>query len=244
MHKSDFAPYPDGFSFNSAIEDVYSAIDNETVAVMIELVQGEGGVTPFPKEEIQKLCKYVQDKGLLFIVDEVQSGAFRTGEFLASNLYEITPDIITLAKGIGGGVPIGVVMTKHKDLFVAGDHGSTFGGNYLSTRTALEVCSILEEYKDSGLLDETLIYFESAIKKFKESHLEIFSDLVGLGLMRGLRVKDGETLGKIIKSAASEGVLVLKAGKNTLRFLPPLTISKDEIDEGFKRLHNAIENIN
>jgi acetylornithine aminotransferase len=243
MHSDNFAPYPDGFSFNAQLDEVYNAIDNETVAVMIELVQGEGGVSPFDKEAIQKLCKYVQDLGLLFIVDEVQTGGFRTGEFLASNLYEIKPDIVTLAKGIGGGVPIGCVMTTHKDLFVPGDHGSTFGGNYLSTRAALEVCTILEEQKDSGVLDETFIHFTDAIEKFYNNHQDIFSDCVGIGLMRGLRVKDGDTLTKIIKTAADYGVLVIKAGKNTLRFLPPLTISNDEIDEGFKRLEDAIKNI-
>ena len=243
MHKSDFAPYPDGFSFNAQLDEVYNAIDNETVAVMIELVQGEGGVTPFDKEAVQKLCNHVQDKGLLFIVDEVQTGGFRTGEFLASNLFDITPDIVTLAKGVGGGIPIGVVMTTHKNLFEAGDHGSTFGGNYLSTRTALEVCTILEEYKESGLLDETLIYFNDALNQFATNHKDIFGDVVGLGLMRGIRVKDGDTLSKIITESANEGVLVLKAGKNTLRFLPPLTISTDEIDEGFRRLENALKNI-
>jgi acetylornithine aminotransferase len=151
MHKDDFAPYPDGFSFDAKINDIYNSIDDETVAVMIELVQGEGGVQPFDKGEIQKLAKFLKENDILLIVDEVQTGAFRTGEFLASNLYEIEPDIITLAKGVGGGVPIGIVMTKHKDIFVPGDHGSTFGGNFLSTRAALEVCKILEEYKNTSL---------------------------------------------------------------------------------------------
>lgn len=243
MHKSDFAPYPDGFSFNKQLEHVYDAIDNETVGVMIELVQGEGGVTPFDKEAVQKLASFLKEKGLLLIIDEVQTGGFRTGEFLASNLYDIEPDIITLAKGVGGGIPIGVVMTKHKDLFEPGDHGTTFGGNYLSSRTVLEVCSILEEQKNSGLLDETLIYFNEKIKEFYENNKDVFTDSVGIGLMRGLRVKDGETLGKIIQQGALTGVLVLKAGKNTLRFLPPLTISNDEIDEGFRRLDDALKNI-
>ena len=243
MHKSDFAPYPDGFSFNAQLDEVYNAIDDETVAVMIELVQGEGGVTPFDKDAIQKLANFLKEKGLLLIIDEVQTGAFRTGEFLASNLYDIEPDIITLAKGIGGGIPIGVVMTKHKDLFAPGDHGSTFGGNYLSTRTALEVCTILEEQKESGLLDETRIHFNAKLKAFYEANKDIFTDSVGIGLMRGLRVKDGETLGKIIKNGSKHGVLVLKAGKNTLRFLPPLTISNDEIDAGFERLQDAIKDI-
>jgi len=243
MHSDNFTPYPEGFSYNSSINDVYNSIDDETVAVMIELVQGEGGVQPLPKEEVQKLATYLKENNILLIIDEVQTGAFRTGEFLASNLYDITPDIITMAKGVGSGVPIGVVMTTHKDIFSPGDHGSTFGGNYLSTASSLEACTILDELKNNGTLDETLIYFEEKLKSFYENHKDIFSSLVGLGLMRGLRVKDNETLMNIIKESFNCGVLVLKAGKNTLRFLPPLTITKSEIDEGFERLEQAVENI-
>ncbi|MBL3520405.1 aspartate aminotransferase family protein [Arcobacter lanthieri] len=242
FQQSKFAPYPEGFSFN-AIDDVYNAIDDETVAVMIELVQGEGGVFPFPKDKIQELAKFLKKNNILLIVDEVQTGVFRTGEFLASNLYEIEPDIITLAKGLGGGVPIGAVITTLKDIWGAGDHGSTFGGNYLVTATGLEVLDILEELKDSGKLDETIIYFTKKLDDLFEQNKDIFVTHVGLGLMRGLRVKDGNTLANLIKAAFDCGVMVLKSGNNTLRFLPALTISKAEIDEGFKRLQQAIEKI-
>ena len=243
MHSDNFSPYPDGFSYDKNINDIYNSIDDETIAVMIELVQGEGGVQPLPKDEVQKLAKYLKEKDILLIVDEVQTGAYRTGEFLASNLYEIEPDVITIAKGIGGGVPIGVVMTKHKDIFEPGDHCSTFGGNYLSCISSLEVCKILQEEKNSGKLDDTIKYFETKLDKFYLDHKNLFEDIVGLGLMRGLRVKDGETLTNIIEKAFESGVLVLKAGKNTLRFLPPLTISFDEIDKGFDRLEEAVKNL-
>ncbi len=243
FHSDFFAPYPEGFRFDPSLEAVYKSIDNETVAVMIELIQGEGGVSPFPKEDIQKLAKYLKEKEILLIVDEVQTGVFRSGEFLASNLYEIEPDIITLAKGLGGGVPIGAVLTKHKDLLVAGDHGSTFGGNYLVTTAALEVLYILEDYKNSGFLDEHLIYFDMKLKELMGKFPDIMSNTTGLGLMRGIKIKDDETLGKIVTSAFNNGVLVLKSGRSTLRFLPPLTISKAEIDLGFERLENAIKNI-
>ncbi len=243
MHTPNFAPYPDGFSYNHSIEDVYNAIDNETAAVMIELVQGEGGVQPLDKEEVQKLAKFLKEKEILLIVDEVQTGAFRTGEFLASNVYEIQPDIITMAKGLGGGVPIGAILTTHKDILTFGDHGSTFGGNFLSTRAALEVLDILEETKDSGALDETIIYFQNKLSQIYKNHTNLFTKEVGLGLMRGLRVKDADTLTQIINESFDEGVLVLKAGKHTLRLLPPLTISKEEINEGFKRLENALSKI-
>jgi len=243
MHTPSFAPYPKGFSYNHTIDDVYTAIDDETAAVMIELVQGEGGVQPFPKDKIQELAKFLKEKKILLIIDEVQTGAFRTGEFLASNLYEINPDIITMAKGLGGGVPIGAVLTTHKDVLTFGDHGSTFGGNYLSTSAALEVLDILEETKNSGALDETIIHFQNKINELYENNKKLFTKEVGLGLMRGLRVIDADTLSAIIKEAFDCGVLVLKAGKHTLRLLPPLTISKEEINEGFKRLENALSKI-
>ena len=243
MHTPNFSPYPDGFSYNKHIEDIYNSIDEETVAVMLELVQGEGGVQPFEKSEIQKLANFLKEKEVLLIIDEVQTGIYRTGEFLASNLYEIEPDIITLAKGLGGGVPIGAVLTKHKDIFSPGDHGSTFGGNYLSTTASLEVLNILEQNQKDGTLKDITTYFETKLNSLYNKFQNLFYREVGLGLMRGLRVNDEETLNAIINNAFDEGVLVLKAGKITLRLLPPLTISKEEIDEGFKRLENAISKI-
>ncbi|RRS31190.1 MAG: acetylornithine aminotransferase [Epsilonproteobacteria bacterium (ex Lamellibrachia satsuma)] len=243
FHTPNFSPYPAGFSYEKNIKDVYKAIDDETVAVLIELVQGEGGVQPFEKEEIQKLAAHLKEKGVLLIVDEVQTGVYRTGEFLASNLYEIEPDIITLAKGLGGGVPIGAVMTKHKDVFAPGDHGSTFGGNYLSTAAGLAVLDILSELYDNGSLHEALLYFEKKLQEIAAEYDNLFEKEVGLGLMRGLRAKSAEIQGNVLKNALEEGVIVLKAGRNTVRFLPSLTITKDEIDEGFKRFEKAISTL-
>ena len=243
FHKSFFSPYPDGFSYSKTIEEVYTTVDDETVAVMLELVQGEGGVKAFPKDEIQKLAKFLKEKEILLIVDEVQSGVYRSGEFLASSLYDIEPDITTLAKGLAGGVPIGAVITTHKDIFEAGDHGSTFGGNFLSTRAGLEVLDILENYKQSGMLDEALLYFDKKLKALCEVYPSLFESVEGLGLMRGLRCQNGDILAKAIAKAFENGVLVLKAGQNTLRFLPPLTIAKEEIDEGFKRLSSAFQTL-
>jgi len=238
-----FGPFPDGFVYADDISHIESLLDNHTCAVMIELVQGEGGVQPQDKKEVKELEKLLKQKGILLIVDEVQTGAYRTGEFLASNLYEITPDIITLAKGIGGGVPIGIVMTSLKGVLGAGDHGSTFGGNYLSTSAACEVVDILNEIKADGTLESTIKYFNEKLDLFYEANKKLFTSKVGIGLMCGLRVVDATTLASIISNATSEGVMVLKAGRNTLRFLPPLTISKGEIDEGFNSLSLAVSSL-
>ena len=243
FHTPNFSPYPEGFSYEKCIEDVYKAIDDETVAVLIELVQGEGGVQPFEKEEIQQLAAHLKEKGILLIVDEVQTGVYRTGEFLASNLYEIEPDIITLAKGLGGGVPIGAVMTKHKDVLVAGDHGSTFGGNYLSTAAGLAVLEILEEYYASGAVGEALVYFEEKLQDIAARYPNLFEKEVGIGLMRGLRAKSADIQVAVIKGAMKEGLVILKAGRNTVRFLPSITITKAEMDEGFKRLDSALKKV-
>ena len=243
FHTPHFSPYPDGFSYEKSIEDVYKAIDAETVAVLIELVQGEGGVQPFDKDEIQKLATYLKSKDILLIVDEVQTGVYRTGEFLASNLYGIEPDIITLAKGLGGGVPIGAVMTKHKEILSAGDHGSTFGGNYLSTAAGLAVLEVLKPMYDNGLIDETLLYFSAKLKTMADTYTHLFEKEVGLGLMRGLRAKNAEIQGSILTKSMEEGLVLLKAGRNTVRFLPSITISKKEIDEGFSRFEKVISSL-
>jgi acetylornithine aminotransferase len=243
FHQNAFSPYPDGFSYKNQIKDIYSAIDDETVGVMLELVQGEGGVQAFDKKEIGELAAFLQKNELLLIIDEVQTGVFRSGEFLASKLYDIEPDIITLAKGLAGGVPIGAVMTKHKDIFTYGDHGSTFGGNFLSTRAGLEVLDILESCHKEGFLKKSIEYFESKLAKSAQKHSDIFLGTTGLGLMRGIQCKNGDMLSKIIKASFENGVLVLKAGRNTVRFLPPLTITKDEIDEGFARFERALDTI-
>ena len=238
-----FGPFPDGFVYAKDIDEIESLVDDHTVAVMIELVQGEGGVQPQDKEKVQTLAAYLKNKDVLLIIDEVQTGVYRTGKFLASNLYEIEPDIVTLAKGVGGGVPVGVVMTTLKDIFQAGDHGSTFGGNYLSTTAICEVMDILQEYEKSGDLEINMLLFDKALEKFYNAHKHLFTEKVGIGMMCGLRAKDADTLAKVINSAREAGVMVLKAGKNTLRLLPPLTITKEEIDEGFKRLNSAVSSL-
>ncbi|WP_300365541.1 aspartate aminotransferase family protein [Hydrogenimonas sp.] len=238
-----FGPFPDGFVYARDIANIYDLIDDHTVAVMIELVQGEGGVQPMDRDEVQQLAEELKRRDILLIVDEVQTGIYRTGELLASNLYGITPDIITLAKGLGGGVPIGAIMTTHKGILKAGDHGSTFGGNFLSTRAALEVLDILEGHKDSGELDHMLLLFEERLKRFVTEYPDLFEKEVGTGFMRGLRVREGKDAGDIIKAAFEQRLVVLKAGKNTVRFLPVLTITKEEMELGFARFKAALDTL-
>lgn len=236
-----FGPFPDGFVYAKDIQDIPNKISDVTCAVLLELVQGEGGITPFDRSEIQALAKLLKEKNILLMIDEVQTGIYRSGELFASQCYKITPDVITTAKGLAGGVPIGAVMTRLKDIFAPGDHGSTFGGNFLSTRAALEVLEILKEEKQSGRLDETILYFSQKLQALQKSYPEIFIEEIGLGLMRGLRVRDLDTLTHFLQKAYENGVLVLKSGKNTARFLPSLTITKEEIDEGFNRIETALK---
>lgn len=240
FHQEAFAPYPEGFSFGEDIDEVMKMVDDETVAVMVELIQGEGGVQPLDKQKVQELSRFCKQKDILLMVDEVQTGVFRSGEFLASQAYGIVPDVITLAKGLGGGVPIGAVLTTHKDVFDFGDHGSTFGGTFLVTNTALKVLDILEEYKKSQNLQKTIELFNAKLDELVANFPNLFSHRAGLGLMQGIRCKKDVPVGDLIKKASDERVLVLKAGQNTMRFLPPLTISEDEINEGFKRLNKAL----
>ncbi len=238
-----FGPFPDGFTYAEDIKDIYNKIDDKTIGVMVELIQGEGGVNPFDKKEIQELAEFLKSKDILLIVDEVQTGIYRTGEFLASNLYEISPDIVTLAKGLGGGVPIGAVITRLTDVLSPGDHGSTFGGNYLATRASLEVIKILDEYYESGQLRETIEYFEGKLLEIARE-FPLFESISGYGLMRALKAYSKEIRDEIVKKAFENRVLVLKAGDKSVRFLPPLTITHQEIDEGFDRLKEALRGVN
>ena len=238
-----FGPFPDGFVYADGLDEIEGLLDDHTAAVMIELIQGEGGVEPQDKEKVQALAKLLKQKEIPLIVDEVQTGCYRVGEFTASQAYGIKPEIITLAKGVGGGVPVGIVMTTLKEVLSAGDHGSTFGGNYLSSRAVCEVVDILNEYKDSGDLEITSLLFNNALEVFYKEHKDIFTQKVGIGMMCGLRTRDAQTLANIIDRARQNGVMVLKAGRNTLRFLPPLTITREEIDEGFKSLTAAVSGL-
>ena len=238
-----FGPFPDGFVYAKDLSDIPNKISDVTCAVLLELVQGEGGITPFNQQEVQDLAKLLKAKNILLMVDEVQTGIYRSGELFASQVYGITPDVITTAKGLAGGIPIGAVLTGLKGIFSFGEHGSTFGGNFLSTTAALEVLEILSALKTSGELNETITYFSKKLQDLQKNHRTIFTQEVGLGLMRGLRVRDSSTLSAFLENAFDNGVLVLKSGKNTARFLPSLTITKEEINLGFERLESCLKTL-
>ena len=235
-----FAPYPDGFIYANDINDAISMIDDTTVGVMLELILGEGGIFMQDILEVQKLEKVLKEKKLLLIIDEVQTGVYRSGNFLISQYFGINPEIVTLAKGLASGIPIGVMMTSLKDIFSFGDHGSTFGGNHLSTTVCNKVLDILEKYSNSGKLSENIKYFNSCLQYFIETYPNIFLQKNGFGFMQGLVIKDEIDLNDIVNLALKNGVLILKSGKNIIRFLPPIIISKSEITQGFQRFEDTI----
>lgn len=242
FHPEIFAPYMPGFKFFDDIDDIIAHIDENSVAVMIELVQGEGGIKPLDKASVQRLAAVLKEKKLLLITDEVQCGVYRTGEFATSQIYDIRPDIITFAKGLAGGVPIGACVAQ-QNIFAPGEHGSTFGGNFLATSTALAVLSQLQFLKASGKLDKTIKRFIKKLDGLAADYPSLIEKRVGLGLMQGLVLRDEKNLGEIFNKALQNGLLILKSGKRTLRFLPALNIKKSEIKEGFARLRKSLDEI-
>ena len=238
-----FAPFPEGFVYANDIKKAISLIDDSTVAVMLELIQGEGGIFMQDVLLVKELEKVLKEKKLLLIIDEVQTGVYRSGEFLISQHFEIKPDIVTLAKGLASGIPIGVMMTSLKDVFTFGDHGSTFGGNFLSTATCNKVLKILEKYSDSGKLKQNIKFFDDYLAFFINKYPNLFLQKNGFGFMQGLVLKDEKKLNEIINSSLKNGLLVLKSGKNIIRFLPPIIISKKEMIKGFNRFEEVLENL-
>ena len=238
-----FAPFPEGFVYANDIKEAISLIDDSTVAVMLELIQGEGGIFMQDVLLVKELEKVLKEKKLLLIIDEVQTGVYRSGEFLISQHFGIKPDIVTLAKGLASGIPIGVMMTSLKDVFTFGDHGSTFGGNFLSTATCNKVLKILEKYSDSGKLKQNIKFFDDYLAFFVNKYPNLFLQKNGFGFMQGLVLKDEKKLNKIINSSLKNGLLVLKSGKNIIRFLPPIIISKKEMIKGFNRFEEVLENL-
>ncbi|MEI0747961.1 aspartate aminotransferase family protein [Brachyspira pulli] len=223
-----FFPFLEGFSFAEAnnYDDTIEKLQDNACAVMMELIQGEGGVIPLDKEYVLKVKEYCEKNDILFIVDEVQTGVGRTGKFLCSEHFGFKPDITTLAKGLGGGLPIGAMLMDKKcsDVFVPGDHASTFGANPVVAAGALEVLNSI----DKDLLKEV-----SKKSKYIKSQLMKLDNVVsvdGIGLMLGIGLKEGLNAREIVEKCISKGAIPLTA-KNKIRLLPPLTISDKELEK-------------
>jgi len=230
-YQKDLDPLPPGFKyvpFND-IQALEEALTPNTCAVMMEPVQGEGGVNVADYEFMQKVSKLCDDKNLLLIFDEVQCGLGRTGKLFAYEYYGVEPDIMTLAKAIAGGVPMGALLAKEKvaGCFQPGDHASTFGGNPLASAAAYAAVSILA---DGSFLAEVAgkgLYFEEKLHYLQDKY-PFITDVRGKGLILGLGITvEGKP---IADSCQEKGLLINCVGSNVLRFIPPLTISTEHID--------------
>lgn len=227
-----YVPYNDFSALQEQVSD-------QTAAIMLELIQGEGGVTVADQEWIQQVVALCQEKKILLIVDEVQTGIGRTGSLFAFEQFGIEPDIFTLAKGLGNGFPIGAMLGKTTlgEAFGPGSHGTTFGGNKLGMVVASEILD--------SLSSEILVASQQRSKQLFAGLNKIKSDKIneirGKGLMIGIELQPDISVAEIVEDLEAEGLLALRAGANTLRLLPPLIISEEEITLGLEKLTKVLE---
>lgn len=236
-----FGPLLEGFTYMTYNDPKsIEAITSDTAAVMLELVQGEGGVIPADYKWIQNLSKVCKDNGVLLVIDEVQTGIGRTGSTFAFEQYDIEPDIYTVAKGLANGIPAGAMLGKKElgSAFTPGIHGSTFGGNKLAMAVASQVLDILE---NTSILDQVKEKSNFIFEELKNLDSAKISQIRGLGLMIGIELKKEFPVEKILSDLEGKGILALRAGQNTLRLLPPLTISQEELEEGLSSLKEVLE---
>ena len=226
-----FFPFTEGFSFAKAndMESVKAKVNNNTCAVMIELIQGEGGVNPLEKGFVNDLADYCSENDILLIIDEVQTGVGRTGSFYCYEQFGIKPDIISSAKGIGGGLPMGACLCSEKlrDVMSPSTHGTTYGGNPIACAGALEVLKRVSDKKFLENVAEKGSYIKEKLLKIKG-----VSEVRGMGMMIGV-VLEKDNAKEVAVKCVEKGLLVLTA-KNLIRFLPPLNITKEEIDKGLE----------
>lgn len=225
------------------IKALENAIDDETCAVMIELIQGEGGVIMMEKDYVKSVRKLCDDKDILLIFDEVQTGIGRTGKMFAYEHYGVEPDIMTLAKGLGGGFPIGAIVATDKAAsFEPGDHGTTFGGNPMAC-----VCGqvVVDTIENDRLLDHVSIvgeYFGNLLKTFGDKYSFVIKSQ-GIGFLRGLKIDERIPVGTIISKMIDKGYLLCPSGGNTLRMVPPLIMDKENIDSMAIVLDSVLKDI-
>ncbi|WP_302382162.1 aspartate aminotransferase family protein [Anaerotignum lactatifermentans] len=233
-----FFPFVDGFSFAKANDfaDILSKMTDDVCAVMLETVQGEGGVVPLDKEYVQAVAKACKEKDILLIVDEVQTGMGRTGSLFSYQQFGIQPDLVSCAKGLGGGLPIGAVLfgEKTETVFVPGDHGSTFGGNPVVCAGAVHILNTMDE----AFLQD--VQKKGAYLKEKIEKMPHVENVAGLGMMLGIQL-DVEAK-PVINALLEAGLLVLSA-KTKIRLLPPLTITQEELDKGLTILEQTLASL-
>jgi predicted acetylornithine/succinylornithine family transaminase len=241
-YQKGFDPLMPGFSyveFNN-FNELEEAVSEKTCAILIEPIQGEGGINPAEKSYLQKVRSLCDKNDIVLIFDEVQCGIGRIGEIFAYQLFNIKPDIVSLAKGLGGGFPIGAMLAVQSkaEAFQPGDHASTFGGNPLACTAGK---TVLNKLLEKGVLENVRTqgkYLRDKLIELKVK-FEMIIDVRGYGLMLGIElnclVKD------IVKECMNKGLLLLGAGENVLRFVPPLIIGKSEIDEGLEILEGVLQ---
>lgn len=242
-HKG-FGPLLAGFKYVplNDIEAIYEAVDDEVCAIMLEVIQGEGGIHEATPEYVKAVRKICDENDLLFILDEVQTGIGRTGKLFGYEHYSVVPDIMTLAKGLGGGFPIGAIIAKEdKAVFEPGDHASTFGGNPLACAAGI---AVLNEVTKDGFLesvDKKGKYFREGLETLQKKH-KVVKEIRGKGLMVGCEL-DLEDASEIVLKALEKGLLINSVSHNVLRFVPPLIVTEEEIDEALQILDDVLSEI-
>ncbi len=226
-YKDAFQPLVPGFSFApfNKFDKFEQLVDDDTAGIILELIQGEGGINIAEKEFIQNIRKLCDDKGIILIIDEIQTGVGRTGKFLAIEHYGIEADILCMAKALGGGIPIGAVLCSDKIDLPRGKHGSTFGGNPLACTAGLSVLNIIE---NDNLIENAQTNGYYFYEKLKNIDSNLIRDIRSIGLMIGIELKT--KVKPYLEKLLSKNVVALPAGTTVIRLLPPLTITKKEID--------------
>ncbi|WP_195430032.1 aspartate aminotransferase family protein [Clostridium sp. D46t1_190503_E9] len=236
-----FFPFPGGFDHFKAndIDDFNDKLSNDVCAVMMEAIQGEGGIYPLDYKFVKEVYKICKERDIILIFDEVQCGIGRTGKLFGYQHFDVNPDIVTIAKGLGSGLPIGGFLCNEKlsNVFKPGDHGTTFGGNPVACSGALVV---LDTICTNSKLNEITENGEYLISLLKDIDSNLIKEVRGKALMIGLELKIPAL--EIQKKALKKGLLVLTAGPNVVRLLPPLIITKEEIKKGIEIINAILSN--
>ncbi len=243
-----FGPKVPGFDhiqfrdFKPRFPNLRNKIKNTTAAIMVETVMGEGGIKPIPNKCLKYLRKLCNKKKLLLILDEVQCGIGRSGKFFAFEHAGVKPDIVPIAKGIGGGFPIGAVLMTKKvaSCMTAGTHGSTFGGNPMAMSIGNAVLDKITKKDFLKNVQRTSKYFFKNLDQIKRDHPNIIQEIRGMGLLIGIKLFNDQA--KFIKELEKKRLLVIKAAENVVRILPPLNVKKSEIDLALKIIRQVCEN--